>query len=103
MTVKVLIVDEDERERIVLRYIIEQANNVEIVGEAVRLMEALLLCQEIKVDLVFMDITNYKMTELETIKKFESLKEPPLINFHFLSISLEITVFHFHYEKHPSC
>mgnify|MGYP001450279290 FL=1 len=58
MTVKVLIVDEDERERIVLRYIIEQANNVEIVGEAVRLMEALLLCQEIKVDLVFMDITN---------------------------------------------
>lgn len=81
MTVKVLIVDEDERERIVLRYIIEQANNVEIVGEAVRVLEALLLCQEKKVDLVFINITSYEMMGLETVKKFESLKGPPLLVF----------------------
>ena len=61
MSVRVLIVDDDERERIVVRYVLEQINDVEIVGEAVHGLEALLLCQERKVDLVFLDISMPEM------------------------------------------
>ena len=46
MEVKVLIVDDDERERIVQRYVLENIKDVEIVGEAVNGLDALLLCQE---------------------------------------------------------
>ena len=34
---------------------------------------------------------------------FDFDNNPPLINFHYLSISLEITVFHFVYKKQSSC
>jgi len=33
MAIKVLIIDDDERERIVLRYIIEQMDDVKIIGK----------------------------------------------------------------------
>ncbi len=81
MSVRVLIVDDDERERIVVRYVLEQINDVEIVGEAVHGLEALLLCQEKKVDLVFLDITMPEMGGLETAHKLQELKEPPLFVF----------------------
>lgn len=46
MSVRLLIADDDERERIVLRYLLEQIKDVAIVGEALHGMEALLLCQK---------------------------------------------------------
>ncbi|MBO8159848.1 LytTR family DNA-binding domain-containing protein [Thermosyntropha sp.] len=88
--IKVLIVDDDQRERIVLRYVLEQLNDVEIVGEAVHGLEALLLCQEKKVDLVFLDITMPEMGGMETAVKLKSLKDPPL--FAFVTAKREMAV-----------
>lgn len=81
MVVKVLIVDDDERERIVLRYILEQIRDVEIIGEAISGLEALLICREKKVDLVFLDITMPEMDGIETAIKLTELKEKPLFCF----------------------
>jgi len=81
MSVRVLVVDDDERERIVLRYVLEQIKDIEIIGEAVHGLEALLLCQERKVDLVFLDIGMPEMGGMETAYKLNQLKEPPLFAF----------------------
>lgn len=81
MEVKVLIVDDDERERIVHRYVLENIKDVEIVGEAVNGLDALLLCQEKKVDLVLLDIKMSEMDGFETAGKLKQLKNPPLIAF----------------------
>jgi len=81
MSVKVLIVDDDKRERIVLRYVVEQIKDVTIVGEAVHGLEALMFCQEKKVDLVLLDIAMPEMGGLETARKLKEMKEPPLFAF----------------------
>ena len=90
MSLKVLIVDDDERERIVLRYVLEQINEVEIVGEAIHGLEALLICQEKKVDLVFLDINMPEMDGFETAAKFSELKEPPF--FAFITVRKDLAV-----------
>lgn len=79
--IKILIVDDEERERIVLRYIIEQIKDVSIVGEALSGLEALLICQEKKVDLVFLDINMPEMDGLETAIKLTELKDRPFFSF----------------------
>lgn len=81
MSVRVLIVDDDERERIVLRYVLEQIKDIQIVGEAVHGLEALLLCQERKVDLMFLDIAMPEMGGMETAARLKDLKDPPLFVF----------------------
>lgn len=81
MTIKILIVDDDERERIVLRYMLSQINDVEIVGEAVQGLDALLLCRQKKIDLVFLDINMPEMNGLETVQRLHEFKDPPLIVF----------------------
>lgn len=88
--VRVLIVDDDQRERIVLRYVLEQFNDVDIIGEAVHGLEALLFCQEKKVDLVFLDIGMPEMGGLETASRLKTLKEPPL--FAFITAKREMAV-----------
>ena len=90
MSVRVLIVDDDEKERIVARYVLEQISDVEIAGEAVHGLEALLLCQEKKVDLVFLDITMPEMGGIETAHKLQALKEPPL--FVFVTVKKDMAV-----------
>ncbi|MGI6435029.1 MAG: LytR/AlgR family response regulator transcription factor [Syntrophomonadaceae bacterium] len=90
MTLRVLIADDNERERIVLRYLLEQMKDVEIVGEAVHGLEALLLCQEKKVDLVFLDITMPEMGGVETANRLCAMKDPPL--FAFVTVHAESAV-----------
>lgn len=81
MSLKVLIVDDDERERIILRYVLEQISDVEIIGEAIHGLEAYLICQDKKVDLVFLDIKKPEVDGLETAFKLNQLKDKPLIAF----------------------
>lgn len=90
MPVKVLIVDDDERERIVLRYILNQINDVEVVGEAAHGLDALLLCQQKKIDLVFLDITMPEMGGLETARRLHELRDPPF--FAFVTVKKEMAV-----------
>lgn len=90
MSLRVVIVDDDERERIVLRYVLEQIKDIQIVGEAVHGLEALLLCQEKKVDLMFLDITMPEMGGMETASKLKNLKDPPL--FAFVTVKKDMAV-----------
>lgn len=93
MSIKVLIVDDDERERIVLRYVLERISDVEIVGEAIHGLEALLLCQEKKVDLVFLDITMPEMDGLETALRLNELKDKPYYAFVTVRKDLAVEAF----------
>lgn len=90
VSVKALIVDDDERERIVLRYVLEQIKDVEIVGEAVHGLEALILCQEKKVELVFLDINMSEMGGMETAYELKQLKDVPL--FAFVTVKKDMAV-----------
>jgi two-component system response regulator LytT len=90
MSVRILIVDDDERERIVLRYVLEQIKDVEIIGEAIHGREALLLCQEKKVDLVFLDITMPEIGGIETAYRVKQLKDSPL--FVFITVKQDMAV-----------
>lgn len=90
MSVRVIIVDDDERERIVIRYVLENIKDVTIVGEAVNGLEALLLCQEKVVNLVLLDISMSEMDGFETAHKLKKLKNPPL--FAFVTVSKEMAI-----------
>ncbi len=93
MPVRALIVDDDNKERIVLRYLLEQLKDVKIVGEAVHGLEALMLCQEKKVDIVFLDITMPEMDGLETAAKLMEMKAPPLIAFVTAQTGMAVNAF----------
>lgn len=90
MSVRTLIVDDNERERIVLRYLLEQINDVEIVAEAVNGLEAVLLCQEKKIDLAFLDISMSEMNGFEAANKLKEIKNTPL--FAFVTIKRDMAV-----------
>ena len=82
--------EDDERERIVLRYVLENIKDVTIVGEAVNGLEALLLCQEKTVDLLLLDIKMSEMDGFETAHKLKKLKTPPL--FAFVTMNKEMAI-----------
>ncbi len=90
MPLRVLIADENERERIVLRYILEQRKDVQIAGEAAHGLEAMLLCQEGRVDLAFLAINMPEMSGIEIARRLLSLKRPPLIA--FVTVQTELAV-----------
>lgn len=81
MALKVLIVDDDERERIVLRYIIEQIDDTKIIGEASNGMEGVLLAKAKKPDLVFLDIFMPELNGIEAATRLREFAAPPLFAF----------------------
>ncbi len=93
MPVRALIVDDDHKERIVLRYLLEQFKDVKIVGEAAHGLEALMLCQGNKVDIVFLDIAMPEMDGLETAFKLMEMKNPPLIAFVTAQIGMAVNAY----------
>ncbi|MDH7497486.1 MAG: LytTR family DNA-binding domain-containing protein [Syntrophomonadaceae bacterium] len=90
MSLRVVIVDDDERERIVLRYILEQLDDVKIVGEANNGLEAVLITKEKHPDLVFLDINMPELSGLETAQRIKTLHNPPL--FAFVTLHPEFAV-----------
>jgi two-component system LytT family response regulator/two-component system response regulator LytT len=93
MPVRAIIVDDDHKERIVLRYLLEQVKDVIIVGEAVHGLEALMLCQEKKIDLVFLDITMPEMDGLETAARLMEMKDSPAIAFITAQTGMAVAAF----------
>lgn len=81
MAIKILIIDDDERERIVLRYIIEQMEDVKIIGEASNGIEGVMLAKEKKPDLVLLDIFMPELDGMETARRLRELPNPPLFVF----------------------
>ncbi len=93
MPVRALIADDDNKERIILRYLLEQFKDVKVVGEAVHGLEALMLCQEKKVDIIFLDISMPEMDGLETAAKLMDMKDPPLIAFVTAQTGMAVNAF----------
>ncbi len=72
MTRKVLVVDDAVLMRNVLRNVLEN-NGFEVSGEATNGLEAIEKYQELKPDLVTLDITMPEMNGLETLKALKAL------------------------------
>jgi two-component system response regulator LytT len=90
LALKILIIDDDERERIVLRYLIEQLDDVKIIGEASNGVEGMLMAKEKKPDLVFLDIFMPEMNGVETARHLSEVLDNPL--FVFVTLHSEFAV-----------
>lgn len=74
MILRALIVDDEYPARQELRYLLEQLNNIEIVGEAAGATEALKLINALEYDVLFLDINLPGMNGLELAEVINSLK-----------------------------
>ncbi|MDH3343068.1 MAG: LytTR family DNA-binding domain-containing protein [Gammaproteobacteria bacterium] len=78
---KILIVDDEQLARQRLLHMLSSANEHTIVGEAANGEQALTLAQNLKPDLVFMDIRMPGMDGLEAAAYINKLENPPAIIF----------------------
>ena len=76
--IKVLIIDDEEYARDVIREYLRDQQDVEVLGEFSDGFSALKGIAEIKPDLIFLDIQMPKLTGFEML---EILDEPPMIIF----------------------
>ncbi|HBB93119.1 MAG TPA: DNA-binding response regulator [Bacteroidales bacterium] len=77
-TAKVLIIDDEEPARVLIRSFLESNPDVEICGEAANGFDGLKLIQSLKPDLVFLDI---QMPKISGFEMLELLDEYPQIIF----------------------
>lgn len=76
--IKVLVIDDEQLARDLLKNYLSKDDRLEIVGECSNGFEGVLAIQELKPDLVFLDIQMPKITGFEML---ELLTEPPVIIF----------------------
>jgi len=76
--IKVLIIDDEQLARDLLKSYLSKDSRLEIVGECSNGFEGVLTIQELKPDLVFLDIQMPKITGFEML---ELLTDPPVIIF----------------------
>jgi len=76
--IRTLIIDDEALARDLLRHYLSKDERIEIVGECSNGFEGVLAIQEMKPDLVFLDIQMPKITGFEML---ELLPEPPMIIF----------------------
>jgi len=81
MTLRALIVDDEYPARQELRFLLEQFQDIEIVGEAAGAMEAYKLIQVLEYDILFLDIHLPGINGLELTAKFQELPKKPQVIF----------------------
>src|SRR3954452_13836635 len=81
MTVRALLVDDEEPARSELRYLLQAHPEVKVVGEAASAAEAIALTRELAYDVVFLDVEMPGATGLETAPHMHERREPPAIVF----------------------
>lgn len=81
MRARALIVDDEAPARAELRYLLEEFNQVQVVGEATNGEEALLLLRSLDYDLVLLDIRMPGGTGLEVAAALRQLPHPPRVIF----------------------
>lgn len=81
MKLKALIVDDEYPARQELRFLLNNFNNIEIVGEAANAQEALALVKALDYQVIFLDISMPGMTGLELGAAIQELPKPPHVIF----------------------
>lgn len=81
MRARALIVDDEAPARAELRYLLEEFDRVQVVGEATNGEEALLLLRSLSYDLVLLDIRMPGGTGLEVAAALDDLPHPPKVIF----------------------
>lgn len=81
MRARALIVDDEAPARAELRYLLEEFNQVQVVGEATNGEEALVLLRSLSYDVVLLDIRMPGGTGLEVAAALRKLPHPPKVIF----------------------
>ncbi|WP_027364174.1 LytR/AlgR family response regulator transcription factor [Desulfotruncus alcoholivorax] len=81
MKLKALIVDDEYPARQELRFLLNNFNNIEIVGEAANAQEALALIKALDYQILFLDISMPGMTGLELGAAIQELPQQPHVIF----------------------
>lgn len=81
MALKALVVDDEAPARSELRFMLEEAGGVEVVGEAGNAMEALQLIRAIPYDVIFLDVDMPGLTGIALAEALTALENPPSIVF----------------------
>lgn len=81
MRVTVFLIDDEAPARRELRYLLEQADDLEVVGEAATAAEGLRLLRQHRPQVLFLDIQMPGMTGIELSQILQELPERPLIVF----------------------
>jgi len=78
MILRAILIDDEQPARDVVKHYLKDFNEIEIIGEVADGFSGLKAIQELKPDLVFLDVQMPKLTGLELL---ELLDQPPLIIF----------------------
>src|SRR5438067_10563583 len=81
MSIRALIVDDEEPARGELRYLLAAHPEVEVVGEAAAAGEALALAESVRYDVVFLDVELPGMTGIEVARLVLDRRERPAVVF----------------------
>jgi two-component system, LytTR family, response regulator LytT len=81
MTLKALVVDDEAPARSELRYLLDEAGGVEVVGEASNASEAFQLIKAIPYDVVFLDIDMPGLSGVQLAEALAELERQPAIVF----------------------
>jgi len=81
VTLKALVVDDEAPARSELRYLLDEAGGVEVIGEASNASEASQLIKAIPYDVVFLDIDMPGMSGIQLAEMLIQLDRPPSVIF----------------------
>lgn len=81
MKLKALIVDDEYPARKELRFLLQQYENIEVVGEAANAKEAFTLIKALDYSVLFLDIEMPGMTGMELGQRIRELPDPPKVIF----------------------
>jgi two-component system, LytTR family, response regulator len=76
-----LIVDDEAPARAELRYLLEKTGEIEVVGEAASVREALALAARVDYDVVFLDVSMPELTGIDAARELAAWPKRPLVVF----------------------